>query len=159
MPGSTSRCAIAPLVARARAAGAVAAQYLLLVADDLVELWNRAAVAIMDGHLVDARAGDVALERVIAFDGEVQANGLLARVEITEGLEEALAAWRWFGLEQVAALVERARQVSASTDEAFLDQQEVELDQAYAAVGGESVIEDALARRYAADPEAFSPLI
>ena len=123
-----------------------------------MELWNRAAVAIMDGHPVDARAGDVALERVIAFDGEVQANGLLARVEITEGIEEALAAWRWFDLEPVAALVERARQVAASTDAAFLDQQESALDEAYAAVGGQTVIEDTLARRYAAEPAQFCPL-
>lgn len=74
--------------------------------DPRVDLWNRAAVAIMDGHPSDARVGDVALERVIGFDGEVQANGLLARAEIDDGFAEALDAWRWFGPDEVAVLAD-----------------------------------------------------
>jgi hypothetical protein len=102
-----------------------------------VDLWIRAAVAIMDGHPSDARVGDVALERVIGFDGEVQANGLLARAEIDDGFAEALDAWRWFGPDEVAVLAERARHVAASDAQDLGEQLEAELDRAYADVGGE----------------------
>lgn len=79
--------------------------------DDADEVWNRACDALADGLPPDARVGDVMLLHAIAFDGWVHNGGLLNRVEVEdeESLDPALEALRWFGLVDVAELVEQVR--------------------------------------------------
>ncbi|WP_281964847.1 hypothetical protein [Serinicoccus marinus] len=73
---------------------------------DAVEVWNRAA----GGTSSSARAGDVALARVLRFHSHAEGDGLGEAIENameTEfGLCEALAAYRSFDLDGAADLIQ-----------------------------------------------------
>lgn len=127
------------------------------MADDVNEVWNRACDAMAAGE-VPAHDGDRALVAAIALDGAVQSGGLVSAVE--QDLAGAgVEAYRWFGLDDLATLVERAadRVQGASGDTSALEQVELEDDPAYYAADTGQRLMDALAVRLREAPEAFAP--
>lgn len=125
-------------------------------------VWNRAA---LDNGGPHPREGDVALADLLLLHGEAMNNGLLHAVTdaLTEDeLDRALAGYRYFGLDDLAALVASVRTdaLHAGEDDPGLgDRLEEEADRRYAAVVPD---DETLARAFEAhferSPESFAPL-
>lgn len=122
-------------------------------------VWNRAC-DVVAGTVAEAGVadGDLKLAHAITLDGAVQSGGLVSAVEqdlVTAGVE----AFRWFGLDGIADIVERAAarldpDGSSDADELV----ELEDDPAYYAHDVEGQLSTALARQLDAAPGAFAPL-
>ena len=128
--------------------------------DAAVDIWNRAC-----GYEVEVtRPGDVALRRMLGFHGLVENGGLLHATEFEADDDEdnplsVPAAYRFFDLEDIAALVERAavEYVQALQDgEDALEQAELRLDNEYVWIDNE--LSDAFEAKLKRSPESFEPL-
>lgn len=118
------------------------------------EIWNRAADAIADGVPAGAGEGDRRLVAALSLDGEAQGNGLAQAMELGD-VAAAVDAFRWFGLEDVAGLLEEAG--PALTDDPDGERDE-ELSGRYYALDTEARLTEGLEQRLRTDPEAFLSL-
>jgi len=93
-------------------------------------IWNRAC----EGSTVTLSPGDRALEAMLGFHGAAMNGGVLDALEHfgSDGLEDAEAGYRYFGLEDIADLLNEAKSISKTGDD--LDLWEVELDRRYGAI-------------------------
>ena len=119
-------------------------------AADLV--WNRAC----DGGGRNPRAGDSALAALLLCHGYAMNGGVFYAVDGLDGteLEKAADGYRFFGLEAVAALLDRA----AKTPPADRIAMEPALDSEYARLASDSLLTERFTRRFRAHPELFAPM-
>jgi hypothetical protein len=122
-------------------------------------VWNRAC----DWYLkpFDARSGDLALRDMISFNGLAMNGGPLHAAETVgdDGMTAALAAYRFFGLEDAANVVAWLVNAVKQADPADADAAESIEFQAneryYAAVPDDEVLVAAFEQTYGRSPEAF----
>ncbi|GAA1654215.1 DUF4184 family protein [Actinoplanes couchii] len=120
--------------------------------DLLRDIWNRACVAEGTG------VGDRHLAALILVDGMVQNGGPNHAADSCEPdqLAEAAAAARYFGLDDVAAVIERLPEAASDLDD---DDAEDRLSDAwYEVLPDNERLDAALAARHAAAPEDFQPV-
>lgn len=117
--------------------------------DDETRIWNRAA--LQKGGASPGE-GDAALTAAIQFNGLAMNGGVVHAFEVLRGeeLHAACAGFRYFGLDQAAALIETAFKME------WEDESSVEMDRIY----GELVENDALGRafrsHFATHPERYA---
>lgn len=127
------------------------------------EVWGRALLP----QPISDLPGDIAVHHALDFHGRVCRGGFLKAVEDAleagEGhrLDAAEQAYRWLGVEGVADLVSRVREVLARGGARRLrdaERLEVESDRVYlAAVPDDPALEATLRRRVEESPASFSP--
>lgn len=118
-------------------------------------IWNRACME--DGGEAP-RVGDRALAALLLAHGLAMNGGVLHAAEMLsdEELAAAVAGYRFFGLEAIAALLCEARGLLGQ--EAELDEQESMLDQRYAAViPDDELLVQQFREHWAAHPEDYAP--
>ncbi|MDO5495953.1 MAG: hypothetical protein Q4G64_09590 [bacterium] len=120
---------------------------------DTIAAWNRATEFMADDLPLDAGHGDHHLVAAISVDGAIEGNGV-EQVFETHDVAEAIAAFRWFGLEDVAEFLENAASEVSGADEDWDGQASAE----YYDFEVERRLTEALGDRLATDPEAFLPL-
>ena len=131
--------------------------------EEFYALWNRATE--WDAPAIKTHRGDEALHVALTFHGSVMNGGLLNAVE-TYGddreypLPRVLQAYRFLGLEDVASVIERARQeyedLSAADDEACWDASEKRIDSSYPL--DDEALSAAVRAAVEASPQSFAPL-
>lgn len=125
------------------------------------EVWNRACMA---GGGPEARQGDLALAAMVRLHSAAMSGGLLDAVERATAsvISDSLAGYRYFGLDDAAAVVEWVVGQAHGTNSEDLEAEEALEDQADERYGvvvpSDSVLSDAFKRVYDERPEAFSPL-
>lgn len=127
---------------------------------DAVEVWNRAT----SGTPYSAKAGDVALARVLRFHGHAEGDGLPEAIEdATEtefGLNEALAAYRYFDLDAAADLIRSTFSSQLGVWEREDQEAETRLGQssgeAYASLDVEARLTTALEAKLKVKPQDFA---
>jgi len=115
-----------------------------------LEIWNRAC---MDRGGIHPREGDLALVALLALHGPAMNGGLAHACEFL-GRSKCVAAvqgFRFFNLDELALLIERAMRLSEEDAEA-LDDRYFEL------LPRDTVLEEAFFRKRAASPESFAPV-
>jgi hypothetical protein len=129
--------------------------------DEADLIWNRAAALGNGGG--SPRAGDTALATALAFHGLAMSGGVLDAVERTSAaINQAEAAFRWLGLEFIAALLASIQQdVTAGTleDDDQAEALEREADERYNAIlPSDAILEAAFRARLQEDRTAFAVL-
>jgi Holliday junction resolvase-like predicted endonuclease len=127
---------------------------------DPLDVWNRAT----SGTPYSAKVGDVALARVLLFHGYAENGGLPEAIQVateTEfGLNEALAAYRYFDLGAAADLIESTFSAQLGVWEREDTAAETRLAQssseAYGSLDVEARLTTALAKRLSAEPQDFA---
>ncbi len=117
------------------------------------QIWNRACF----GTAVEPRAGDMALAALIRAHGLMMNGGVFHAIETHSAVElrEAIAGFRFFGLEAVAEFLERAYR-TPRTDWGRL---EGETDRKYGRlVPSDSFLSSAFERHFAVHRDLYSPL-
>ena len=129
---------------------------------DADRVWNRAALEAGGDSPAD---GDAALAALLAFHGIAMNGGVLHSVEFHSeaAIESALAGYRYFGLQEAAAVVEWTRTMHRESDldadDDLAESVEIEADDRYsAAVPSDATIVDAFEAFRREHPAAFSPL-
>ena len=124
------------------------------------DVWNRALGPDHSGF----RMGDLALRDALRFHSQAMSGGALSAFEslAAEEVEAAVQGFTYFRVSEAADavrwLAEELRTTEPDDDEA-LDALEAAADDRYnAAVPTDSVLVDALEKRYDASPEAFAPV-
>jgi hypothetical protein len=119
-------------------------------AADLV--WNRAC----DGGGPNPRTGDAALAALLLCHGYAMNGGVFHAVEGLDEMELRKAAdgYRFFGLEAVSALFDRAAQ-TPNADRGGLER---EFDLEYGRLANDSLLTERFCKRFKAHPELFAPL-
>jgi len=125
-------------------------------------IWNRAAGQHGGPELAD---GDNALAALLSVHSLAMNGGLLHSVEnhSQDQIERAIAGYRYFGLDDAAAVVEsvarRAASIDLDTDGDATERLEADADESYeAAVPDDSTLAASFEQLYERRPEAFSPL-
>lgn len=123
---------------------------------DADEIWNRAC----EGGGDSPRAGDRALAALLLFHGPAMNGGVLHAVECLspDQLTAALAGYRYFGFESVAALIgedEKAIQLEQDLDtlEAVFDKQY------WAQIPDDGVLVKSFESHLRENPHEYSPLV
>ena len=123
-------------------------------------IWNRACLEQGGSNPMQ---GDLALTAMLLSHNQAMNSGLLDVIERFSETEvvQAVAGYRYFGLDDAAAVVELvAKEIS------FLDQQNPDAAEAFerdaddrygAVVPGDSVLVHKFERKYQEQPEAFAP--
>jgi hypothetical protein len=125
------------------------------------KVWNRACMA-HGGP--EPRHGDLALAAMLRFHSRAMSGGLLDAVEGVSATEvsDALAGFRYFGLDEAAAVLEWVVAQGSGVDADDIDagrMLESQADERYGTVvPDDSVLTGAFERSYRARSEAFSPL-
>ncbi len=115
---------------------------------DANDVWNRNADGAC-GELL----GDQHLARAIAFDSHAQGDGVLDAVESLVGellVGETMDAFAWFGLDDVAALIDDVAAAEADPDDAGPDDRFHRLDVT-------DRLSAALSERLRDDADSFAP--
>ena len=128
--------------------------------DHAIEVWNRAC----DYSVALTRPGDLALRRMLGFHGLVENGGLLHATEFEADDDEAHpvsvpAAYRAFGLEDAAQLIEHAAAEFARIEREnhhALERAELRLDPEYTWDG--DALTAAFQRELSRNPESFAHL-
>src|SRR5471032_1067102 len=101
---------------------------------DAATIWNR---AVNHGQALTQR-GDVALAALLVFHGEAMNGGVLSALDyrIAPEVDAAIRGYMYFGLDDVAAVIETGRVEVAAADDAdendeVLEQLEQRLDALY----------------------------
>lgn len=152
-----TRLATNPLQPEARITKGSATRRLPM---DAVGVWNRAS----RGTPYSAKAGDVALARVLRFHGHAESDGLPEAIEdATEtefGLNEALAAYRYFDLDAAADLIRSTFSSQLGVWEREDQETETRLGQssaeAYASLDVEGRLTTALEAKLKVKPQDFA---
>jgi hypothetical protein len=122
-------------------------------------IWNRAAI---ERGGSSPRTGDVALAALLRLHSQAMSSGLLHAV--TDGLspeeiEAALAGYRYFGLDDVAQIVESVASQAQIASDDELDTLEGEADFRYGeAVPQDAFLVGAFEARATQTPEEFAPI-
>jgi hypothetical protein len=113
------------------------------------QIWNRAC---LQGGGPQPAEGDQALASLLRVHGRVMNGGVLHALEIQqESLRRAITAYRYFGLLDAAAVLEREWEDSDEAEEAS--------NSAYwLAVPNDEIIAEAFRAKLASCPQAFSAL-
>jgi hypothetical protein len=128
--------------------------------DEADMIWNRAA---LDDGGASPGAGDTALAAALAFHGLAMGGGVLDAFErALGGATLTEAAFRWLGLEPVAALLAWVRREIAAGTLGNDDQAEVferEAGERYNAIlPSDAILQAAFRSRLGEDPSAFAGL-
>jgi hypothetical protein len=128
--------------------------------DEADLIWNRAALSNGGGS---PGAGDTALVTALAFHGLAMSGGVLDAFERTlADVTQTEAAFRWLGLESIAALLASVRQDAAAGalgDDDRAEALEREADERYNAIlPSDAVLQAAFRARLKEDPGAFAGL-
>ena len=118
-------------------------------------IWNRAC----EGTTATLLPGDRALRAMIACHGLAMNGGVLHAVEHLESdrFEDAEAAYRYFGLDRVADLLNEAKSIFRAGDD--LDLWEAELDTLYhAIVPDDSTLVARFETIFRRSPSEFAPI-
>lgn len=109
--------------------------------------------------------GDTALASLLSVHSLAMNGGLLHSIEnhSRDQIERAIAGYRYFGLDDAAAVVEsvarRAASIDLDADDDAAERLEVDADESYAAVvPDDSTLAASFEQLYERRPEAFSPL-
>lgn len=107
----------------------------------------------MDGGGSAPLEGDVALVALLRLHSLAMNGGLAHGLEVLDPTQcvAAIAGFRYFGLEDMAILIEHAMQVSE--DELY----EYD-DQYFSLVPKDDILVEAFLQNFATDPKAFSPV-
>lgn len=123
------------------------------------EVWNR---ALDHGYAGPRGEGDLALAAVLLLDGMAQNGGLLHAVQGLgpQQLAEAIAGYRWFGLDLLAdgirSVAAEAARIGPNGSLALLEELEDRADRVYwAGPPADEALDQAFRARLAASPEAF----
>ncbi len=131
-----------------------------IVLDEADLIWNRTAALGNSGG--SPRAGDTALATALAFHGLAMSGGVLDAVERTSAaINQAEAAFRWLGLESIAALLASIQQdVTAGTlEDDQAEALEREAGERYNAIlPSDAILEAAFRARLQEDRTAFAVL-
>lgn len=128
------------------------------------EVWNRAALAWDPTRRAGLRRGDQALAALLRFHGLPMNGGVLDTLENADDhmLREAIGGYHYYGLGQVAALIEdavpRARRVGLF-EQAAADELEMELDRVYLEhIPSDGTLVEVFEKDFTARPDEYSPL-
>jgi len=113
------------------------------------KVWNRAALEAGGANPLE---GDKALAALLSVHGMVMNGGVDHALDVLPPSEVAagIAGFRYFGLAEVAAVLEAAS--ASNLDREFFDLK-------YAAlIPADDIVVDAFHRKYRASPDAFAPL-
>lgn len=121
---------------------------------DATEVWDRAIEYLADGLPEDAGYGDRHLTEALSVDGAIEANGM-EQVFETHDMAEAIIAFRWFGLEDVAEYLEEApSRIGTNLDE----DEEEDASNEYYELDVVDRLTEALEEKLETNPDAFLPL-
>jgi hypothetical protein len=118
-------------------------------------VWNRAAT---EGGGPDPGTGDEMLTALLLAHGQIESGGVLNAFDVLspDQVAEAVRGYRYFGLTDAAAFLERE---AAVPEDDRADEDEARLDKTYNEdlVPTDSVFDEPLARRLSESPGDFAP--
>ena len=121
---------------------------------DAIKIWNRAC-----GEGLRTLPGDRALTDLLYAHGMAMNGGVLHAVELmtADELSDAQAGYRYFGLDDIALLLSRARQIFEAGDD--LGSHERPLDRQYAQlIPSDDSLVERFETRLKSSPADFAPL-
>ncbi len=121
-------------------------------------IWNRAC-GYYDGEVTERYEGDLALRALLSLHGPTMNGGVFHPFDVLsqDELEEAIDAYRYYGLDAVADLFDRARSLIESVRE--LGSFEKIVDEEYLThVPNEQTLDQVFQRHLSEHPDLYAPL-
>lgn len=118
-------------------------------------VWNRACMGSQTARV----PGDLALEAMIAFHSATMNGGMLNAVEClsSEHLEATKQAYRYFGFDDVGALIDAAQSALCRAEDA--ESLEEAFDRQYwARIPDDTALVSTFELHYRKNPESYAPL-
>jgi hypothetical protein len=123
-----------------------------------IQVWNRA----LGENKENFRKADYALAWLMLLHGQTMNGGVFSGIELLQEIEyyeESLAGYRFFGLQEICDLFNRAKEVLDRNDDEEIDSLEAVMDREYAKIIPDDEFLFSVFEKYYKDhPHEFAPI-